>query len=150
MRRIALALAVLFAPLALPAVTGAQEARQQVVNPEPIAADAPTAKVALGLAHLMLAGDRAMVDAYLQEHAAASVAGSAELAAAITEAMDALKTGPRVVVGQDGFAGERAVGVGVQLAEQAGGEVTRGIIVRMDAAAPHRITAVRVAAIRIG
>ena len=149
MQRVALALALLAAPLALPAVAAAQEAQQQVVNPEPLAADAPTAKVALGLAQLMLAGDRAKVDAYVKEHAAAS-AGAAELAAMIGEAMEALKTGPRVVVGQDGFAAGGGVGVGVQLAESAGGEVTRGIIVRMEPAAPHRIVAVRVAGIRIG
>ena len=150
MRRIALALAVLLAPLALPTTAAAQEERRQVVNPEPLAADAPTAKQALALLELLLAGDQAKAESFLKEHGAASLAGSADLAARVTEAIQTLKTGPRVVVGQDGFAAQGGVGVGVRLADTASGEPTRALVLRMESGAPHRILALRVTAIQIG
>ena len=154
MQRLALAAALALAALALPASAAhAQEARQQVLSPEPIAADAPTAKRALGLVELLLAGDAKQAEAYLAAHGAASLTSGGALASTVAALIEELKQGPRVVDGQDGFgaAGGRAgVGVGVRLSTEAGAPPTRAVVVRMEADAPHRILDVRVAQIQIG
>ena len=149
MSRLALALALVVAPLALPAVARAQDAVQQVVQPEPLAADAPTAKQALALVELLLAGDRGKVDAFLKANGAESFTTSADYAPTLDGLLAELKQGARVVVGQDGFTARRGTGVGVRLAQSAGGETERGVIVQLEPSAPHRVLGVRVAAIRV-
>jgi hypothetical protein len=147
MKRRTLSLALLVAALTAPvAALHAQES----IRPEPIAADAPTAKQALALAKLLLAGDREKVDSYLKANGAESFTKSEGYAAAVSSILQDLKEGPRAVVGQDGFSSARGTGVGVQLAPDAGGQPTRAIVVWMDSAAPHRINGLRVASIQIG
>ena len=153
MQRLALAAALALAGLALPASAArAQEVQQQVLSPEPIAADTPTAKQALGLVELLLAGDAKKAEAYLTANGAASLTSGGAVASTVASLIEELKQGPRVVDGQDGFgAGARGgVGVGVRLSTKAGEPATRAVVVRMESEAPHRILDVRLAQIQIG
>ena len=153
MQRLVLAAALALAALAPPAsVARAQEAQQQVLNPEPIAADAPTAKRALGLVELLLAGDAKKAEAYLAANGAESLTTGGAVASTVASLITQLKQGPRVVDGQDGFGdGARGgVGVGVRLSPEAGATATRAVVVRMEPEAPHRILGVGIAEIQIG
>lgn len=133
----------------LPVSLEAQEGQQVIVQPQPIEADAPTAKVALALAQLLLAGDRAKIDTHLKEHGAAAFVGGDGYATAIGAALDALKSGPRTIVGQDGFDSPRGPMVGVQLADAAGDSPTRAIVVRLEGTGAYKVANVRVVAISI-
>lgn len=153
MQRLALLAALVVAPLALSASAArAQEAQQQVLNPEPIAADAPAAKQALGLVVLLLAGDAKQAEAYLAANGAESLTSGGAVASTVASLIEELKQGPRVLDGQDGFGdGARGgVGVGVRLSTAAGAPATRAVVVRMEPEAPHRILSVRIAQIQIG
>jgi hypothetical protein len=139
----------LFAAMSLiPAAAQAQEGQR--IQPQPISADAPTAKRALGLSTALLSGDQAKVEAYLKEHGAPAFLSSPDYKSTITALLAELKQGARVVIGQDGFEGRNDVGVGIVLSTDAGGAPTRAIVVRMETAAPHRITALRMAQIQAG
>ena len=139
-RPFALALAICAAPLT---VAAAQEA----LMPEPIAADAPTAKQGRAVAELVLAGDRAKLEAFLKENAAPSYIESAAYATELTQVLEAAKTGARTIVRLDGLG---KVGVGVALGTDASAAPERAIVVRMDPAAPHRITGLQLVRIQIG
>jgi hypothetical protein len=139
-----LSAAISFVPLAGHAQEG------QRIQPQPISADAPTAKRALGLSTALIAGDREKVEAYLKEHGASAFLANPEYQATIASLLAELKQGARVVIGQDGFEGRNEVGVGIVLSTDAGGAPTRAIVVRMETAAPHRITGLRMAQIQTG
>ena len=133
--------------LPLIAASAATAAAQQITNPPELAADAPTAKQARAIAELLLAGDRKKVDAWLAANGAPSFTGSATFASDVTELIEALKTGPRTILRFDDAGPTR---VGVVLARAAGGDPERALVVAIDPAAPHRVTALRLARIQIG
>ena len=139
-RFLALTLALTAAPLA---IAGGQEA----LMPEPISADAPIAKQARAVAELVLAGDRAKLEAFLKENAAPSYLESAAYATQLTEVLEAAKTGARTIVRLDGLG---AVGVGAALGTDANAKPERAIVIRMDPTAPHRITGLQLVPIQVG
>ena len=143
-RLFAFALVLCAAPLAT--ATAQMERQQQQLTPEPIADDAPTAKQARAVAELLLAGDRAKLEAFLATNAAPSFTGSASYAADVTALLEAVKTGPRTIVRMDGLG---AVGVAAALGTDASASPERAVIVRMDPTAPHQITGIRVVRIRV-
>ena len=146
MMRLPILALALAAMSALPAADAhAQQA--QMMMPEPIAESAPTAQRAKAVAELILAGDRARLDAYLKEHAAPDFLKSDGYAAALDGAIEATRTGARTIVGYDAL-GDR--GVGVTLGTAAGSEAERAIIVGLETAAPHRVTDLRMARIQRG
>ena len=138
-RPLALALALSSAPFAVAAAQGEQ------LMPEPISDSAPTAKQARAVAELLLAGDRAKLESYLAANAAPTWTSSANYAAQLTQILEAVKTGPRTIVRMDGLG---AVGVAAALGASEGANPERAIIVRMDPAAPHRITGLGLAQIQ--
>ena len=129
------------------ATATAQAQQQQQLTPEPIADDAPTARQARAVAELLLAGDRAKLEKFLETNAAASFTKSSSYADELTQLIDSLKTGPRTIVRMDGLG---TIGVAAALGQDAGADPERAIVVRMDPTAPHRITAIRIARIQIG
>lgn len=138
-RPFTLALALLAAPLALSA--------QEALTPEPLAADAPTAKQARAVAELLLAGDRTKLDAYFATNGAKELTGSSTFAAEVAELLEEVKTGARTIVRFDDVGQNR---VGVALARDAGGSPERAIVVTMEPTAPHRVKSLRLARIQIG
>lgn len=132
-------LLVLAAPLALGA--------QQMMQPTPLAADAPTAVRARAAADLLLAGDAAKLAAYVREHGAASLTGRATLDAELAQLLDLVKAGARAVVRIDALGDTR---VGIALGASATAEPERAILVGLEKDAPHRITGLRVVEVRMG
>jgi hypothetical protein len=131
---VALAAALLLTP-------AARGAAQEQLIPRPIAADAPTAQRARAVAELVLAGDREKLESYLKENAAPEYVSALAFATDVTAVLDAMKEGARTIARLDGL-GE--AGVGVALAQKSGARLERAIVVRLEPAAPHRVTGLRV------
>jgi hypothetical protein len=117
-------------------------AQEQITNPPQLDASSPRAQRAKAAADLVLGGDRAQLDAWLKEHAAPAFDGQ-NLAALL----DAMKAGAREILRYDDLPGGA---VGVVLARTASGEPERAIVVRLEPAAPHRVTRLGVAQLTMG
>ena len=122
----------LAAALLLAAPAGRLGAQMQVINPPALDSSTPRAQRARAAADLVLGGDRAKLDAWLKENGAPDVH---------TENLDRIleltRTGARTVLRYDDLPDG---GVGVVLASAAGAEPERAIIVRLETAAPFRVT----------
>jgi hypothetical protein len=116
-------------------------AQEEPLIPRPIDAQAPTAQRARAVADLVLAGDREKLESYLKENAAPEYVSAPAFASDVTAVLDAVKTGARTVARLDGLG---AAGVGVALAQKSGAPLERAIVVRLEPAAPHRVTGLRV------
>ena len=115
--------------------------------PEAVDETSPKARRARVVGELVLAGDRAKLEAYLQENGAPSFLTRPSLAAEVAAALETAKSGARTIVRLDGLG---QAGIGVALAKDAGGEPERAIFVGLEPAAPHRITRLSVVEIRGG
>lgn len=130
--------------LALTAAPVTIVAAQEALSPEAISDSAPTAKQARAIAELLLAGDRAKIDAYLVANGAPSFTTGASYAADLDRVLAILKTGARTIVRMDGVGPSR---VAAALGDAPGANPVRAIVVGMDPAAPHRIMSLRMARI---
>jgi hypothetical protein len=132
----------LAAALLLAAPAGRLGAQMQVVNPTALDPATPRAQRAKAAAELVLGGDRAKLDAWLKEH------GAPELQTAnLDRLLEAARTGPRTVLRYDDLPDGS---VGVVLASAAGAEPERAIVVRLEPAAPHRVTRLGMAQLSTG
>ena len=131
---IALTAALLVAP-------AADAGAQQPIVPQAIDSSSAPAKRARAVAELVLAGDRRKLEAYLKANAAPAYAGAPSFNSALTELLDATAKGARTIVRLDGLG---AMGVGVALAQGRADQPERAIVVGLEPAAPHRVTALRI------
>ena len=123
----------------------ARAAAQQVVTPQPADTTTPVARRARAVAELLLAGDRARLDAYLKEGATADYLADAAFTRDLAALLDLAGRGARDIVRIDGLGDAR---IGVALGEASGSPPVRAIIVGMEAQAPYRVRALSMA--RIG
>ena len=114
----------------------------QVVNPPALDSATPRAQRARAAADLVLAGDRAKLDAWLKENGAPDVHTEN-----LDRVLELARTGARTVLRYDDLPDGA---VGVVLASAVGAEPERAIIVRLESAAPHRVTRLGLGRLNIG
>ena len=122
----------LAAALLLAAPADRLGAQMQVIDPPALDPATPRAQRAKAAADLVLGGDRAKLDAWLKENGAPDVHTEN-----LERLLELARTGARTVLRYDDLPDGA---VGVVLASAAGAEPERAIIVRLESAAPHRVT----------
>ena len=137
LRTLTLAAVVL---LAVP--VGRLDAQMQVTDPPALDPATPRAQRARAAAELVLGGDRAKLDAWLKENGAPDVHTEN-----LDRVLELARTGARTVRRYDDLPDG---GVGVVLASAAGAEPERAIIVRLEQAAPHRVTRLGLGRLTVG